>query len=346
MTRRVLVVEDSPVFSRILSAALRTIPEVEVVGVARSAEQALRLLPQREPDLITLDILMPDESGIDLLRRLKADRPALKVLMVSSLTKRGAVETVQSLQLGASDYLLKPVVTGDPAAGLRALAAGLHAKITALLPLDEPLTLPALARRDPPAAIDVVAIAASTGGPAALAELLPELPADFPLGVVVVQHILPEFTQHLVTSLEKRCKLPVSAIARGEPLRPRRIYLAGSGAHTVVTGSATAPRFEADFSPPLHGCRPAADMLFGSLASVFGDGVLAIVLTGTGADGTAGSEQVRAAGGWVTVQDPRSSTARSMPASVIQAGHADEVLPLARIAPRVIELSGGWGQAS
>jgi two-component system chemotaxis response regulator CheB len=366
--RRVLVVDDSPVFCRILKSALESIEGVEVVGLCHTSERALTLLPKRNPDLVTLDVHMPEQDGRETLRLLRERHPGTKVLMVSSHTQRGAVETVECLQLGASDYLPKPVGSG-PREGLQTLARGLREKLDALLPVPAAapapsppppapspaapapsLVAPALGPAAPspthtggrrlPDRFDVLAIASSTGGPAALTAVIPALSTSLPVPVVVVQHILPEFTRHLANSLDRASAVPVGLAEPGELLRPGHVYLAPSGGHTVVVASAQGPRFEQRHSPPVHGCRPAADVCFRSLPAAYGPRALCAVLTGIGEDGAAGAQAVREAGGWVLAQDPGEAVAFGMPRAVVRRGLADEVLRLAQVGPRLGSLAG------
>ena len=334
------MVDDSPAFCQLLTGALRSLPGVQIVGVAYSAEHALRVLPHRSADLVTLDVLLPGLDGIGTLSRLRSEHPQLKVLMVSSRTSRGAEETVRCLQLGASDYLLKPV----GAEGARELREALASKLEALLPAEEPpppppVSLPSTRLPQAPTRIDAIGIASSTGGPAALSEVLPRLPRSFPLPLVIVQHILADFTEHLARSLAQRCEVPVELAHPGVPLAPNRIYLAPSGAHCVVARTEHGPTFARRMTPPVQGCRPAADVLFRSMAQVYGSNLCVAVLTGIGSDGCEGSRAVREAGGWVVAQDPREAVAAPMPSAVIQAGLADEVASVTELSHLLRDLS-------
>lgn len=340
MRRNVLIVDDSPVFCRIMATVLRSIERVNVVGIASSSERALELAGTRDPDLVTLDVLMPGQDGLATLRALRRDHPKVKVLMVSSRTRRGAVETVESLQLGASDYLQKPSGS-EGGGGLEALARGLRAKLDALLPARArpPVRIHVPRTRSEPSSIDVVAIACSTGGPEALGEVLSRLGSDFPVPILVVQHILPEFVPHLIRTLARRTGLKLTEATEGAPLRSGSVYFAPTGVHTLVGGDALKPVFTHQHGAALHGCKPAADVLFQSLPAVFGERVLSLVLTGTGEDGSAGSAAVRGAGGWVVVQQPHECVAYGMPRATLEAGHADEALSLSQLPARISELA-------
>lgn len=344
-----LIIEDSPSFCRILRALCERVPGVEVVGVARTSEKGLELIDARRPDLVTLDVLLPDRGGIESLREIRQRHPGVRVVMVSSRTTRGAVETVECLQLGASDYVPKPSSLDGAGGGLERLGQALRGRIEALLPdSNDALPPPSVGGAGPasdrpgprPDRVDVIAIAASTGGPAALTAVLPALAKAFPVPIVVVQHILPEFADHLATSLNRRCALPVQLAEDGAALRPGRVYVAPNGVHTLVDERGGQPVLRHSSGRPVQHCRPAADVLLRSLPGAFGPRCLAVVLTGTGADGRDGAGAVRRAGGWVIAQQPAEAVARGMPDAVIAAGYADEVVTLERVAARLEELAG------
>jgi two-component system chemotaxis response regulator CheB len=328
-----------------------------VAGTAADGASALEILRLERPDLIVLDVEMPVMDGLVTLRELRARNHTMPVIMCSSLTQRGARVTIEALASGASDYVAKPTGQSGREAAIRALAQELLPKIHALtgslqarpaapaaprtlLPM--PPAAPPLAPRAP-AKPQVLAIGVSTGGPAALDVLLPELPAGFPLPVLIVQHMPEVFTRLLAERLSRRCGLRVSEAAEGTPATAGCIYIARGNWHMEALPAARpgAPvTIHLTQDPPENHCRPAVDTLFRSTARVYGSGVLAVVLTGMGYDGLAGSRIIREQGGSVLAQDQATSTVWGMPGAVAQAGLAYKVLPLAAIAPEILRVAG------
>ncbi|GAA4362063.1 protein-glutamate methylesterase/protein-glutamine glutaminase [Angustibacter luteus] len=350
---RVLVVDDSVVIRRLVSDALSSDPDIEVVGTASNGRLALTKLSQVAPDLVTLDIEMPEMDGIAALRQLRADGHRLPVIMFSTLTERGASATLDALEAGASDYVTKPSNSGSIAESLEQVRTSLVPKIKALVPLARrgagaapglirqrpapttsvrppvPTTTPALAVRRPRRGpFQVLAIGCSTGGPEALSTLLAGLPADLRVPVVVVQHMPPVFTRQFAARLDRNLPFDVCEAEGGEKLRPRSVYLAPGDYHLRLRRVGNDVVTTIDQQVPENFCRPAVDVLFRSAAEVFGPDVLATVLTGMGSDGRRGSQDVVAAGGSVLVQDEASSVVWGMPGSVVEVGAAEEVLPL------------------
>jgi two-component system chemotaxis response regulator CheB len=342
---RVLVVDDSVVVRRLVTRVLDGDPAIEVVGAAANGRIALAKIGQLQPDVVTLDIEMPEMDGLATLAELRPRWPRLPVIMFSTLTERGAEATLEALSLGASDYVTKPTGLHNPAEAMAAVHAELVPKIKALhgrrrlsrMPQATP-TAPSAAPAAPAvkahadARIDVVAIGVSTGGPNALADLLPALPAGFPVPVVVVQHMPPVFTRMLANRLDGRCAVGVVEAEGGETLMPGRVHIAAGGRHLALARQGTSVVAVANDDPPENSCRPAVDVLFRSVAALYGTGALAVVLTGMGQDGLRGAEAIRAAGGQVVAQDEASSVVWGMPGFVTRAGLADAVLPLDAIA--------------
>jgi len=285
----------------------------------------------------------------------------MPVIMCSSLTQRGAIVTIEALASGASDYVAKPSGHEGRESAMRALAHDLIPKIHALtchlqarpvaaaapravLPMPPAPTAPQISAK--PLAL---AIGVSTGGPAALDVLLPELPAGFPLPVFIVQHMPEVFTRLLAERLSRRCALRVSEAAEGMPATAGCIYIARGNWHMEALPAARpgAPAtIHLTQDPPENHCRPAVDTLFRSTARVYGSGVLAVVLTGMGSDGLAGSRVIREQGGSVLAQDQATSTVWGMPGAVAHAGLAYKVLPLAAIAPEILRVAGRAGASS
>jgi len=351
---RVLVVDDSVVMRRLLSDALAKDPDLLVVATAASGRVALAKMGTAKPDVITLDIEMPDMDGLATLRELRAAWPNLPVIMCSALTERGASITLDALALGASDYVTKPTHGHDPTAFAATLAAkvkavGRQQPVRATPTSAAPSTTsnptrgvpPKPANRPPTTSIarpnraDVVAIGVSTGGPNALATLLPGLPADLAVPVVIVQHMPPLFTRLLAERLGRGGHLPVSEAVPGEPLRPGHVYIAPGDHHLVVVGPRAQPTLALTSDPPENSCRPAVDVLFRSVAEVYGPAALAVVLTGMGQDGLRGAEQIRKMGGQVLAQDQASSVVWGMPGFIAQAGLAEAVVPLSGMAEAI-----------
>lgn len=347
---RVLVVDDSVVIRRLLTDILNDDPEIEVAGIASNGRLALAKLPQVNPDLVTLDIEMPEMDGLTTLPELRKAYPKLPVIMFSTLTARGATSTLDALARGATDYVTKPANVGSVTAGMQCVKDQLLPKIKALCPLNRPVT-PALTRVAVPAktagvqvarsrrTYDVLAIGSSTGGPQALGNVLKALPASLPVPVVIVQHMPPIFTKHLADRLNQDSPLTVREATGGEVLQPGHVYIAPGDYHMELRRDGVAVKTVLHQGPPENSCRPAVDVLFRSVANVYGAGTLAVVLTGMGQDGMRGGEHVAHAGGTIIAQDEASSVVWGMPRAVTEAGLANQVLPLNSIAGEIVRLT-------
>ena len=348
---RVLVVDDSFVVRRVVSDVINEDPELEVAGVAINGKMALAKVAELNPAVVTLDVEMPEMDGIQTLTALRKTHPRLPIIMFSTVTERGARVTLEALANGAQDYVTKPTASANLAAAKEEVREQLLPRIKAFCrPPVRPARVVPLAPRAaavvpavPPGrrrVIEVVAIGVSTGGPNALMDLVPALPADLPVPVVIVQHMPPVFTRLLAERLASKSALAVREAEAGEPVRPGTVLLAPGGQHLAVErrGAGVETRLTQD--PPENSCRPAVDVLFRAAASVYGGGVLAVVLTGMGQDGLRGCEPIRRAGGQVVVQDEATSVVWGMPGAVAQAGLADAVLPLPRIGPEILQRVG------
>lgn len=355
---RVLVVDDSAVMRSLLRSVFRTDASIEVVGTAADGESAIDLVESLRPDLILLDVEMPVMDGVATLRKLRSRGHKMPIIMCSALTTRGARVTIEALASGASDYVAKPKSQAGPAEAIQALARDLLPKIAALTAVEHAAPAPVLSALAPrnssaqapvaagraqaiTAAPTLVVIGVSTGGPAALDIALPALPANFPLPVLIVQHMPELFTQLLAERLDQRCNLRVSEAKEGDPIRPGRILIARGAWHMEVVGArgVQPATLHLTQGPPENHCRPAADVLFRTAVANYGAGTLAVVLTGMGADGLAGARLIRAQGGTVLAQDQPTSAVWGMPGAVAQAGMAQRILPLREIAPELIRLS-------
>ncbi len=337
---RVMVVDDSVVMRRVLCEVVASDPELEVAGHAANGEIALRLLEQVSPDVVTLDIEMPVMDGLSTLKALHVKRCSVPVIMFSTLTERGAEATIDSLALGAADYVAKPTELGNYTAARERIREALLPKIKALCRRSfagsmPESTLPTKMRRNTLVdRIDVVAIGCSTGGPNALAQVLPGIPAACPVPILVVQHMPPAFTRFLAQRLTGLCKVPVAEAMAGELLAPGKVWVAPGGFHMSVSREKV---IEITQGAPENSCRPSVDVLFRSLAPVFGRHTMAVVLTGMGRDGLRGCELLAEAGAHIVVQDEATSVVWGMPGFVARAGLAEAVLPLSDVGPRIAE---------
>lgn len=350
---RVLVVDDAVVVRRMVADLLSADPDLEVVGTAANGRLALAKLPQLTPDLVTLDIEMPEMDGLETLVGLRKAYPRLPVIMFSTLTERGAAATLEALARGATDYVTKPANVGSVTLAQARIREELIPRIKALcaqvlpkpaVPVAPPrpvTSAPKLPLVPPrvglPQRIDVVAIGVSTGGPNALAEVLPRLPGDFPVPIVIVQHMPPVFTRFLADRLSAASQLTVREAEEGARLVPGTVWVAPGNFHMVLRKDAEGVRVVLNQDPPENSCRPAVDPLFRSVAQCYGERVLGVVLTGMGYDGLRGASEIRRAGGVMIAQDEATSVVWGMPGALVQNGQADLVLPLARIAPELAE---------
>jgi two-component system chemotaxis response regulator CheB len=339
---RILVVDDSVVIRKLLSDALSADRALEVVGVASDGRIALAKIPLLKPDLVTLDIEMPVMDGLATLAALRKLYPRLPVIMFSTLTERGATATLDALSLGASDYATKPSNTGSPAVAIERIRTELIPKIKALCGVAPLKLLPLLAAR--PATkvrartnprIEIVAIGTSTGGPNALGEVLPKIPNDFPVPIVVVQHMPPIFTRLLAERLASRSAIPVEEGSAGAVLSPGHAWIAPGNFHMKVVRAGGAWRLDLNQEAQENSCRPAVDVLFRSVASAYGANVLGVVMTGMGSDGVLGAQDIRDAGGDVIIQDEASSVVWGMPGLVHASGLDDAAYPLDQLAERI-----------
>jgi two-component system, chemotaxis family, protein-glutamate methylesterase/glutaminase len=337
---RVLVVDDSAVIRKVLGNLLASDSEIEVAGTAGNGIQALARIPDVKPDIVTLDIEMPGMDGLETLVEIRKLYPKLPVIMFSTLTERGATATLDALSRGASDYVTKPGHGGGSEASREVVREELVRKIKSLClvrePQRRPAPIPPRAADRPQSRIDMVAIGTSTGGPNALTALLPQLPANFPVPIVIVQHMPPLFTRLLAERLNALSHLTVQEGRAGQKLQSGQVWIAPGDYHMTV--SRNGPEFELGINHDAqeNSCRPAVDVLFRSAAHSCGANVLAVVLTGMGADGTRGSAAVREAGGEVIAQDESSSVVWGMPGSVVAASLADGIYPLAGMAPELV----------
>lgn len=336
---RVLVVDDSVVVRKLLSEALASVPELELAGTASNGAIALAKIPQLNPDVITLDIEMPGLNGIETLKEIRRLYPSLPVIMFSTLTEQGAAITLEALSLGASDYMTKPTNSPSLASAMGQIRRELTDKVLSLSGRGRgqiPRVVDhARRRKSMTPQIEILAIGTSTGGPKALAELIPRLPSGFPVPVVVVQHMPPLFTRLLAERLDSQSQVRVNEGEAGCALEPGQVWIAPGNHHMTVTRKGTRPVLDLNQGAPENSCRPAVDVLFRSVAHVYGPNALAVVMTGMGADGARGAAEIHEAGGEVFVQDEATSVVWGMPGAVASAGLADKICPLQKISEEV-----------
>ncbi|MGH9344005.1 MAG: protein-glutamate methylesterase/protein-glutamine glutaminase [Terriglobia bacterium] len=348
---RILIVDDSVVIRRMLMDALASDPCFEIAGAAANGRIALSKIPQVNPDLVTLDVEMPEMDGLEALAALRKLYPKLPVIMFSTLTERGAEATLDALSLGANDYVTKPANVGGLDTALKRVRDELIPKVKALcMPAAQTPALfprpPALAAaglkpaveplRRPPVRLDVLAIGVSTGGPNALGELVPQLPADLPVPVVIVQHMPPIFTRFLAERLASRSKVTVVEGAPGLVLTAGQVVIAPGDYHMVVERQGLKVLIGTHQQPPENSCRPSVDVLFRSVAAAYGPHTLGLIMTGMGQDGLRGCGNIREAGGQILAQDQATSVVWGMPGFVAEAGLADKVLPLSDLAVEIM----------
>jgi two-component system chemotaxis response regulator CheB len=354
----VLVVDDSAFMRRLITQIVEHSGEFRVAGTARNGLEALQKVHALNPDLVTMDVDMPELDGLQALGYIMSETPRPVVMLSATTTHSGHDATLRALELGAVDFVRKPsgAISLDLGrVGVRllgALRAAAQANVKGVRMLDLN-RLPARgtpARPMPPLAATprrasqgegatrVVAIACSTGGPRALAQVIPNLPRGLGAAVLVVQHMPAGFTKSLAQRLHAMSKLPVSEAEAGEPVLANRVYLAPGGRHMAIARKAGAVKIVLSDDAPIWGVRPSADPLFRSVAECFGREGVAVVLTGMGRDGAEGTRAIRNAGGRAVLQDRTTSTIFGMPNAAYQTAGADRIAPLGEIAPAIVAM--------
>lgn len=343
---RVLVVDDSAFFRRRIVEMLKTDPNLDVVDSAANGREAVDKARSLKPDVITMDIEMPEMDGISAVRRIMAANPT-PVLMFSSLTHEGAKATLDALEAGAMDFL--PKSFDDISKNRDEVARVLCRRVTSIARRARSMARPAATAARPTAGataaaadtggpvnlrdFGIVAIGASTGGPVALQKVLQALPGNFPLPLVLIQHMPATFTPAFAERLNQQCAISVKEAEDGEELKPGLALLAPGGKQMTVETVAGRTKVRISESEPAQHYRPCVDVTFGSVANTFGGKVLAVVLTGMGADGREGARLLKQKGAKVWAQDEATSVIWGMPGAVSEAGLADRVLPLPSIGP-------------
>ena len=341
----VVLAEDSHTLRELLVTILGGDPEIAIVGVAKDGAEAVAMAVRKQPDVVAMDINMPVMDGLAATKELMVRSPRPIVLFTSSGSAPDVALALSATRAGALMILDKP---DDPASEsferksaqlirmIKAMSAVKVVRRHRLEPVRHPLPPPV--SRTPSSRIQVVAIAASTGGPAALQRILEELPGNLPVPVLVVQHIAQGFTKGLAEWLNASCALHVKIAEHGESLAPHLVYLPADDRHLMVRAPGLV---EIAATAPVNGLRPSATRLFESVAGVYGSGVAAVILTGMGSDGVEGLRMVQAAGGLVMAQDEATSIVYGMPGEAVAAGVVHEVLPVQSIASRLVAHLGG-----
>lgn len=350
---RVLIADDEVLVRRMISEVLEE-QGIQVAGFAANSSLTLAKIPQVNPDLILLDLEFDGFTGLQTLIDIRKSYPVLPIIMLGSMREKTVNLALEALALGAHDYVTLPgSISGDTAKNH--LRESLIPKIKIFCPSgnnsDETQethtkknrhdifsTKPAPVNTKPPRKktikpqrVDILAIGVSTGGPNALAQLIPELPKDFPIPIVIVQHMPPYFTSLLAKRLDEKSAICVGEASSGDILRPGHALLAPGDFHMVLKRNGKQVYVETHQAPPENSCRPAADVLFRSVVEIYGANTLGVILTGMGQDGLRGCEMIYEANGQILVQDEKSSVVWGMPGFVSRAGLADQVLPLSQL---------------
>ncbi len=338
---RVMVVDDSAFIRFSMIQQLNEDPEIQVVGSASNGREALRLIPQLKPDVITLDVEMPHLDGLSTLREIMKHFPR-PVIMVSSLTKEGASETVQALMLGAVDFISKPDSTLDIRITMAEIIAKIklaakakvkHATSYRLKTIGSPATSqPEKTIRPYSRLAPVILIGSSTGGPGALSEIIPALPSNLPSPIVIVQHMPAGFTRSLSERLNSLSNLTVKEAEPGDQLMVGQVLVAPGGFHLTLDDD---ERVTLNQKPAVHGVRPAVDVTLNSLNKHYGKNMIGVILTGMGSDGALGMSILHSAGGCVIVEHESTCVVWGMPRSVVEAGAASFILPRPKIAKAI-----------
>lgn len=347
--KKILVVDDSCLFQRLLTDVINSHEQLQVVGVASNGNVALEMMQSLSPDLITLDILMPEMDGIQTLIQLRKRWPNVRTIMLSSLTSQGSDAALDALSLGASEYSVKPSARVGVGNIRSELNTDLLPKIVALCGLEKSPEVAheinsrlsnkvvTASRNLSQAALELVAIGVSTGGPDALTKVLSQLPADFEVPIVIVQHMPPTFTTKLAARLDAASALKVREAKLGDKLRAGTAYIAPGDYHMVLDRIGSDVIVNLNQEDHENSCRPSVDPLFRSIPELYGANCLGVIMTGMGQDGLRGSEALVQAGCSVLVQDKYTSVVWGMPKLVAMAGLADEEIPLDKLASAIVE---------
>lgn len=353
---KVLIVDDSIIFRRILQDTLKKNPRIKVIGTAENGVEAIKLIRTLRPDVVVLDVEMPQKDGIETLDELQRLRLQVGIIMFSTLTAQGAKITLEALSKGAFDFVHKPTGTRAFSESQKKIEQELVPKIIACADF---MKKKVGFKRTPQAPKTVnrqtvlnrvtifrkithrpeaVAIGVSTGGPNALNEVIPKFPAHFKLPIFLVQHMPPVFTKQLADRLNAKSKLLVKEAEDGESVKPGTVYIAPGDFHMKIVKNDNGHTVRLTQDPPVNSCRPAVDPLFQSLADAYRGRVIAVVMTGMGQDGTNGCKALKAKGAYIIAQDENTSVVYGMPRFVAEAGLADKICPLGMITHSILEI--------
>jgi two-component system chemotaxis response regulator CheB len=333
---RVLIAEDSPTAREILVAVLSADPEIEVVGTARDGREVVEMTRALKPDLVTMDIHMPEFDGFEATKRIMIETPTPIIIITASLDVNDVRVSMEALRVGALALMDKPAL-GDPdfeaatarmVSTVKAMAGVKVVRHWAPRASTQQVSAVAMVDRPPSGRVRLVAIAASTGGPAALARVFADLPARFPVPIIVVQHITKGFVPGLASWLNSSCSLQVKIAQEGETLEASTVYFAPDDSHLGIDA---ALKVRLNAGEAINGFRPSATYMFQSVAQALGPAALSVILTGMGQDGVQGLRAVHEAGGRIAAQDEASSVVFGMPGAAIAQGLADRVLALSNI---------------
>jgi two-component system chemotaxis response regulator CheB len=343
---KVLVVDDSPFMRRAITRMITSEPGLEIVGQATNGAEAIALIAELRPDVVTMDIEMPVMDGLTALKRIMAERP-VPIIMMSTLTQSGSSETLQALELGAFDFVPKPessmldVFTVQHELTSKIKEASRPRRTGPLPPMPPMPTAipPKIGEPRGTQRIELVAIGISTGGPPALQAVLPQLPSDFPVPVLVVQHMPPGFTKSLAERLDKLSCVRVKEAEQGEKLEAGTVYIAPAGWHLTLKSDSRGSYVQLiDSSDSKTWHKPSVDVMMASVAMTYGSRALGLIMTGMGNDGTAGAGAMKRSGAPIWAQDEETCVVYGMPRAVFESGVVDKVLPLPRIASELARI--------
>ena len=358
---RALVVDDSTVVRRMLSEIISDSDDFEVAGTAANGKIALAKIPQLLPDVVTLDMEMPEMGGLETIKEIRRSYPTLPIVLFSAFVASEGKETRNAINCGANDFVSKPTKVGSPEHAkllvrnellpklrklhrqVRSTSGPDRVKEQTTSGLPPAVTIPSarsgqpiVPRKKSNSPLEMIAIGVSTGGPNALSHVLSGFNCDFHVPILIVQHMPPVFTKHLADRLANTSSLVVREGAAGMELKPGEVLIAPGDYHMTVHKNGNSYYIDTNRDPPENSCRPAVDVLFRSVAECCGSASLGCILTGMGQDGLRGTEVLRNAGAYIIAQDEATSVVWGMPRAVVHAGLADQILPLDRIAEEIL----------
>jgi len=343
---RVLVVDDSVVIRKLLKTVIDANPDMEVLATAANGSIAIQKIERFVPDIITMDLDMPEVDGLEAVKRIRRQGNDMPIIMVSAMTTVGAQMTLDTLEAGADDFITKPGKLNDFNDCINQLNQSLIPKIRALVPRDEINAFIEYIGEAEPTTVskssqfDALLIGCSTGGPVALNQLFSHLDITFKVPIFIVQHMPPFFTKNLANRLDETFDIPFKECGNFEKSKAGTAYLAQGGKHMQLERHEDGVYIVTNEKPMVHYCRPAVDLLFESAVKVFGGNLVAVVMTGMGQDGSLAAELIHQQGGKIIVQDEESSVVWGMPGAIVKRGYADEILPIESIAMKIKQYFG------